>query len=834
MALSFHHPSQTPTGLFSAIAKGMAWVTIAVATLIIGLFFFSLGGQFQWFTTTVPAYQAWIEGAVYILSLCTILLAIFSKRLVFLPVAALILCQGYLGASLSQWQILTPHLLFEYFPTSSVHQLLVGSFLFLLIQALFMLGVLSFAYLRPLQLFLYFGSILWLVTTWLLPAYVFGQLLPYTTILFLSALTASIVAREWIQNQYTPLVPYHYSTPVLISTAVCGLFSVIGLTFGVLPALLIPLSTFVLIFLLGIGLFLTIIESLVLQKEHSLLQTNELEHYKKLSPFGLIHLEHDGEIIYYNDLFAQWIENYHLSTPIQYWNQYFPTMNWQQVLTNTANNEPTQTEIQSLSIQLPEGVVSSFCLFGFTEKDYIVLYLVPANAYHALTMASQVNNELAHRTYNMSGLEEIFQELTHKKSFSTSRQPSFFAYLKIKSQHSTQFTPQSDQDKFQFPILEALHQYLNQHTRTPFYVGKISANEFALILTRFPIEQLRNWLQALLSYLQNEVIIRYLHGHHTVRCHTGLVEIDVDLNFADTLTVAKSAYEEANYQNQPMVVYQKNSPEIELQTAKIHFFEQLNQGSTRGLFLLMQPIVNIHSPTDTYHAEVLLRFRSDDNKLLPTQPLISSAEQNGTITTIDKWVFNTALKWFSQHDQELEHIRCLNLNLSGVSLNQAGFIEDLFAILNEHQHILPKICLEITESIALADLGYTRNLMEKLQKMGVSIALDDFGAGYTSFSYLRELPANALKIDGSLIKDMLKTPSNTAIVRTIVELAQNLGMESIAEWVEDVETLIALKEMGVNYVQGFAVSGAINPAMIIDNKEIHPLISDPSTARYLQ
>src|SRR5690625_309875 len=125
-------------------------------------------------------------------------------------------------------------------------------------------------------------------------------------------------------------------------------------------------------------------------------------------------------------------------------------------------------------------------------------------------------------------------------------------------------------------------------------------------------------------------------------------------------------------------------------------------------------------------------------------------------------------------------------------------------------------------------------MMGRLNQMVVKIDLDDFGAGYTSFTYLRELPASALKIDGSLIRDMLKTPSNTAIIRTIVELAQNLEMESVAEWVEDVETLIALKKKGVNYVQGIAISEAVSPALIIDNKEILPLIADAETARYLK
>lgn len=834
MTLGLLHPSPPPSGLLPAIRRGMAWLTTALSAFLIGLFIFSLGSRLQWLTSSVPAYQAWVEGAVYVLSLSVLLVAIFSKRLRFLPVAALLLCQGYLGAYLLRWQVLSPQLLFEFISPAYAQQLLIGSYLFLLIQTLFMLGLLSFTYLLPVQLLLYFGSALWLLLTLLLPGELFHQFLPYAIAFFLVGLNISIIAREWVHNLYLPLAHYVYSGPVLISTAVCGLLCFIGLQLHILPELLLPFGSFILIFLLSIGLFMGIVENLAFQKEHSLLQHRELGHYRKLSPFGLLHLEQDGEIIYYNNLFAQWVENYHLPHPIQHWNQYFAPVSWQEVFTNTHNNEPTHVNIQSLSIEMPEGVDSSFCIFGFAEKNAIVLYLVPANAYCALTMAAKINKKLTHRTYTLAGLEEVFLELTDSQRQSGATQPSFFTYLTIKPKHRTPLDHTQSQERYHFPIVEALHQYLDRHTRTPFYVAKISANEFGLILTRFTVEHLNTWLQAFLSYLQNEFIVRYLHGHQAVRWHAGLVELDTNLNFPDTLNVAKSACEEAAYHNQPAVIYQKDAPEIELQTAKIHFFEQLNQGSTRGLFLLMQPIINLANPTDTYHAEVLLRFRTDDDKLLPTQPLISSAEQNGAITTIDKWVFRTALKWFSQHIQELDHIRCLNLNLSGVSLNQADFITDLYAILQEHQRILPRICIEITESIALADLSYTRNLMARLKQMGVKIALDDFGAGYTSFTYLRELPASALKIDGSLIRDMLKTPSNTAIIRTIVELAQNLEMESVAEWVEDVETLIALKKMGVNYVQGFAISEAVSPALIIDNKEILPLIADAETARYLK
>jgi hypothetical protein len=125
------------------------------------------------------------------------------------------------------------------------------------------------------------------------------------------------------------------------------------------------------------------------------------------------------------------------------------------------------------------------------------------------------------------------------------------------------------------------------------------------------------------------------------------------------------------------------------------------------------------------------------------------------------------------------------------------------------------VCLEITESIALNDIDNTRKFVNKVRRIGARVALDDFGAGYTSFAYLKEICADMIKIDGSFIRDMNKHPVNLAIVETIVDLAKNLGMKVIAEWVEDHETLQTLTEIGVDYAQGFVISKALPPQAMI-------------------
>jgi EAL domain-containing protein (putative c-di-GMP-specific phosphodiesterase class I) len=182
----------------------------------------------------------------------------------------------------------------------------------------------------------------------------------------------------------------------------------------------------------------------------------------------------------------------------------------------------------------------------------------------------------------------------------------------------------------------------------------------------------------------------------------------------------------------------------------------------------------------------------------------------------------------------LNKTQFISINLSGVSLNDDKFIDAFFTNLAHHSHLTKRLCVEITEGVALQDLDRTRQFMKRLQRMGVRIALDDFGAGYTSFSYLKELRADAIKIDGALIKDMLANETNIAIVRTVVELARNLGMKSIAEWVEDSATLEALQDMGVDYAQGYIVSKSRPPIDILNALAITDLVSSPETLAFIR
>jgi EAL domain-containing protein (putative c-di-GMP-specific phosphodiesterase class I) len=159
--------------------------------------------------------------------------------------------------------------------------------------------------------------------------------------------------------------------------------------------------------------------------------------------------------------------------------------------------------------------------------------------------------------------------------------------------------------------------------------------------------------------------------------------------------------------------------------------------------------------------------------------------------------------------------RFVTVNFSGASINDEQFMADAYAMLRAHPRAAARLCAEITEGVALRDFSQTRRVLERLREFEVKLALDDFGAGYTSFMYLSDLQADVIKIDGAIVESAARHPSRLSIVQAIADLSRNLGMRSIAEWVEDAATLRAMAEVGIDYIQGFAIARPMAPREIL-------------------
>jgi len=321
-----------------------------------------------------------------------------------------------------------------------------------------------------------------------------------------------------------------------------------------------------------------------------------------------------------------------------------------------------------------------------------------------------------------------------------------------------------------------------------------------------------------------------------VKGSIGLIEVGGSLKVKDAISAADRACRAAKSGHHGgLVVYEKNASLFREREEELRLIERLGVGvAPDGLFLVMQPIMSLRTPYESLNFEILLRMREADNSVTQAGKIISTAENNGRIGVIDRWVLSNALQWLDTHGRNLNKTQFVCLNLSGASLNDERFIQDAFSIMANFGPTVERICVEITESVALHDLDNTRRFIDRVKALGAKVALDDFGAGYTSFNYLKELPADVLKIDGAFVRDVNRHPSNLTIVETIAELASNLGMKTIAEWAEDLAAVEVLATVGVDYVQGYAIARPQHPDKILGAESSASFIEDEKVADFVR
>lgn len=321
----------------------------------------------------------------------------------------------------------------------------------------------------------------------------------------------------------------------------------------------------------------------------------------------------------------------------------------------------------------------------------------------------------------------------------------------------------------------------------------------------------------------------------SVTVSVGVVQVDPVMQAVDVIATADRACMEAKAQGRNRVVFlndKDNSLRAHLDEMKL-VADMHGNALTDRYFLEFQPIVALTSAQLSLNYEVLIRMRGLDGEVVPPGRFIGAAERNGLMSHIDRWVLKSTLEWLDTHPAHRDRLNFATLNISGASLNDARFVEDAFAMIAEHPLAVSKLCFEITESVALHDIGSTRNFVERLRRCGAKLALDDFGAGYTSFNYLKEIPADLIKIDGSFVRDINRNPANYAITRMIVDLTHELGMESIAEWAETPDTIKALIGLGVDYGQGYGLARPMDKELVTAAQSGLDLVKDQRVAEMI-
>jgi diguanylate cyclase (GGDEF)-like protein len=366
-------------------------------------------------------------------------------------------------------------------------------------------------------------------------------------------------------------------------------------------------------------------------------------------------------------------------------------------------------------------------------------------------------------------------------------------------------------------------------------LGRIGGDEFIIVFRGAPIAAASAICRGIIEAI-GSASFQTGDKAFQVKASIGLVEVAGRLPVKDAIAVADRACRTAKLgAGQGLVVFDRAAGVFKERADELRLLERLGTGAApEGLFLVMQPILSLTSPFDSLNFEVLVRMREGDGSITPAGVIVAAAENNGRAAVIDRWVLSNTLAWLERHHDSLAATRFVTMNLSGASLNDERFMQDAFAMLAGCPRATSRLCIEITEGVALHDLDNTRRFIDRVRGYGAKVALDDFGAGYTSFSYLKELPADALKIDGSFIVNVNAHPANLAIVEAIVELGRNLGMKSIAEWAEDRATVEALAGIGVDYVQGFAISHPQDPAALLAARSSASFIGDPALLKWLR
>lgn len=246
------------------------------------------------------------------------------------------------------------------------------------------------------------------------------------------------------------------------------------------------------------------------------------------------------------------------------------------------------------------------------------------------------------------------------------------------------------------------------------------------------------------------------------------------------------------------------------------------------LTLAWQPLLCRHAARDGLHAEALLRFdeptHGRNRCFSNADAVLQICQQLGKMAFLDNWVMTRCLEYLDMNADALEGLKTLCVNISPHSLNQAAFLDDSLALIRAHPKAASKLCLEITELGAMSNLHAVQRFVSRCRQLGVRIALDDFGSGYSNLRYVIDLQLDMIKIDGSIVRTMCHNRASRAVVSAISQLSASLGYLCVAEWVEDLDTLRALNALPVDCIQGFLVSEPVDPALFFHRAALQELV----------
>jgi diguanylate cyclase (GGDEF)-like protein/PAS domain S-box-containing protein len=743
-----------------------------------------------------------LDGGMIVLSLFILITALINRQVLYLQFAAWLILNLRVGALSAGWDIqwLGQQVPVEWLlPSRAITVALAAISTVTLYMTLFGADLLRTRFALPLRAVQWLSFIL-LPLALLLP---YGSFLPVMWAIVAIGLSLMILGLVnlmlRLQSRVAIWFAASFTVTVLASltevfAAALGVRELLGVANSVTAALASSLLA-----------ALAVAEQMRIETEQRMEAQEKLQQAYEAMPVGLFTLDMYGNFLSANPALRKMLGAEKIVPGRTGWKQFFAENIWVELHEQVHLQSEAEMQVASrdgsqrfmVSATLARGRIEAV-LQDVTEK------------YRATEqLRFMANNDPLTKVFNRRGIEKMFESAVQ----AAGGKPLSLAYIDLdRFKLINDLFGHAAGDEVLTQVCERMELMLAAGQR----IGRVGGDEFVIVMpdTAIPLAELV--CRGIVDRIGGSPYRVGDKAFH-VRGSVGLIEVAPDMPMKDAVSTADRACREAKGgHSEGLVVYKRGSNAFQEREDELNLMARLSgPNATEGMFLEMQPIMSLKAPNESLNFEVLLRMLDADGRVSPAGPLIAAAEKSGRAGVIDRWVLSTTLAWIEDNAESLKNTRFVCMNLSGASLNDERFVQDTLEILARYPQVAKRLCMEITESVALHDLDNTRRFIDQVRAFGVKVALDDFGAGYTSFSYLKELPADVLKIDGSFIVNINAHPANVAIVEAIVSLAVNLGMKTIAEWAEDAATVRTLAELGVDYVQGYAIARSQPPEKLL-------------------
>lgn len=355
-------------------------------------------------------------------------------------------------------------------------------------------------------------------------------------------------------------------------------------------------------------------------------------------------------------------------------------------------------------------------------------------------------------------------------------------------------------------LLKELATNIKAKLRSSDTLARLGGDEFALLLMGCSLDKAQEIVNGLLQTVQ-DYRFTYDSKVFKVGASIGLIEISPNHNYtlSDLISRVDSAcYAAKGDGGNRIHVYRPDDMQLKNHNNQLQWVSRIHTALEKNQFVLyMQPLKSLQANVEE-HCELLIRMRSEEGILYPPSSFLPAAERYRLMPLIDRWVVAEALAAIARKGAHFNTLYAINL--SGQSLSQDDFLDYVITQIKQHRVDTKRLCFEITETAVITNLDKARQFMQALRKIGCRFSLDDFGSGLSSFAYLKNFEVDFLKIDGMFVKGIVNNKIDRAMVDSINNVGHVMGLHTIAEFAENQDIIQVLKEIGVDYAQGYGVA----------------------------